>query len=628
MITYRPEIDGLRAIAVLSVVFYHAQFTFLQGGSFGVDIFFVISGFLISLDLFKKLESNTFSLLQFWEKRIRRIFPMLAFVSFLSLPFSLFLIVDSANKLDYLNSFIASILSVSNIYFRLNTDYFSPSVLDQPLIHTWSLAVEEQFYLIFPLIFLFAYKKINGYVLWAFVLIFLVSFSYANYSFFTSSYLSNFYLITSRAWELLAGSILAYCCHHQKIKTDRPILSYLGISFILFSIFFIKSDFYHVSFATLLPVLGTVLVIGYRSKYVYQILSNKIFIWIGLISYSLYLLHQPVFAFLNLYGLLWTHNIILKFAVILILLMGASITYRFIEKPFRYSQFSRKLIFQIFLLFILSFLAVGMLLKNYIENPLQKDIFSIKNECTADMGGTDGIACSKYGYGKKVVVIYGDSHAHYMANEKIQLPANEYKVYYVSKFGCPPLLGVKRYDKMGNSKYCDSFDKNKKVFEQVLLLKPDTIMLVGRWSMYQNGAHSKDILQPEHHLLHNIHGLDNHQSINFALPYTIDFLHKKGINVKILEQVPDLQKWGRSIFEKSKTVPYGDIQQWHQPENDLLIELEKKYPNSVIWTKSTFCSNQLCHVADKSNHYYIDNNHPSNAGVALINPVVKRNLFE
>jgi len=307
---YRPEIDGLRAIAVLSVVFYHAEFSVreqnpFQGGFIGVDIFFVISGFLITSIILKQVHAGNYSFRNFYERRARRILPALFLVMLVSIPFAWKLMLPQA-LMEYAGSIISSLFFGSNIWFWQESSYWAGASATKPFLHTWSLSIEEQFYVIFPFVVLFAWKFSQKYLLGILAVGFLISLQLADHGSITSPD-ATFYLLHTRAWELLAGAILA------KVAIDHGRLSHplldatmpaVGLFLIGNAIFFFNSDMGHPSFITLLPIVGTMLVIWFAKsgELVTDILSSKAFVWVGLISYSLYLWHFPIFAFAQIYN--------------------------------------------------------------------------------------------------------------------------------------------------------------------------------------------------------------------------------------------------------------------------------------------------------------------------------------
>jgi peptidoglycan/LPS O-acetylase OafA/YrhL len=307
-LTYRPEIDGLRAIAVGAVILYHAQITIFgyqpfKGGFIGVDIFFVISGYLITSIILKELvTTGSFSFKHFYERRVRRILPALLFVMLVSLPFAWMYLLPSS-FIDFSKSILYSLGFSSNFYFHYSgQQYGAESGLLKPFLHTWSLSVEEQFYILFPIVLLITFKYFRKYLIHILILGFVISLGLADWG--SRNHPSfNFYVLPTRGWELLAGSILAYFeinnGHRSKNKTFNLILPTIGLLLIGHSILFFNDEMFHPSFYTLSPIIGVCLMIWFSNKdeLITKILSTKLFVGIGLISYSLYLWHYPIFAF-------------------------------------------------------------------------------------------------------------------------------------------------------------------------------------------------------------------------------------------------------------------------------------------------------------------------------------------
>ena len=341
-LSYRPEIDGLRAVAVASVILYHAQFVvfgkdWFQGGFIGVDIFFVISGYLISRIIFNELQTQgSFSFLMFYERRARRILPMLLLVIFVSFPFAWRVLLPS-DFVEYVESIVASLLFGSNFFFYFTTtEYGADSSLLKPFLHTWSLGVEEQFYLVFPVIAIVAFKYCRNSTVTALVVLGLISLSFAEFMQARNSDL-NFYLPFSRFWELLVGSVLAYRELNFRSSTGgigKRVLPTVGMCLVVWSIFVFDGETPHPGVFTLIPIAGVALIIGFCSKedLIGRLLATKPFVALGLISYSAYLWHFPIFAFSRLGGNISGYD---KLGLVALTLCMSVASYIFVEKFFR-----------------------------------------------------------------------------------------------------------------------------------------------------------------------------------------------------------------------------------------------------------------------------------------------------
>jgi len=363
-ITYRPEIDGLRTISVFAVIIYHANFvlfghTLFQGGFIGVDIFFVISGYLITTLILKEIyKTNQFSFKYFYERRIRRILPVLLFVTIVTSIISYFILIPDS-LVDFGKSILSIISFSSNFYFWITGGkYGDESELLRPLLHTWSLSVEEQFYILFPIFLIIVikfFKQRIGIILFT---IFSLSLIFAQWSSITDLKIDyvifrwtikffekfNFYCLQSRIFELLIGSLLSYFELNNRGRGGRKSYSILnqicpslGIVLILYSfLFFNFNKIFHPSLITLIPLIGVSLIIWFSKKgeLITEILSSKILVFFGLISYSLYLWHYPIFAFLR-YIDIFNNSIWIKLLSILLTIILSIISYYLIERPFR-----------------------------------------------------------------------------------------------------------------------------------------------------------------------------------------------------------------------------------------------------------------------------------------------------
>jgi len=330
---YRSEIDGLRAVAVLPVILFHAGVTAFSGGYVGVDVFFVISGYLITTILYTEIREDRFSLLTFYERRARRILPALMFVCLCCLPFVVAWMIP-AQQQDFARSLMSVFVFGSNIYFWRASDYFAAEAEEVPLLHTWSLAVEEQYYLLFPLLLLLLLRYRDRVTISVLVAVTIGSLALAEYASWEYPG-ANFYLLPTRAWELLCGSLCALILARRG-PMQSDVLAGLGLAMIVLSIFLFDKTTRFPSVYAVLPVLGSVLVIlcATERTWVARVLSLKAVVAIGLISYSAYLWHQPIFAFARIRAgaepAIW---IMLGLSVLALVL--AAVSWRFVEQPFR-----------------------------------------------------------------------------------------------------------------------------------------------------------------------------------------------------------------------------------------------------------------------------------------------------
>lgn len=231
---YRSEIDGLRAVAVVPVILFHAGFQIFSGGYVGVDVFFVISGYLITTILVDDINSDRFKIIDFYERRARRIIPALLFVILVCVPFAWMWMIPSQMK-DFSQSLVAVSLFASNVLFQLESGYFATAAEEKPLLHTWSLAVEEQYYVLFPIFLLLTWRFGRNRVFWSIVVLAAMSLALSELASRIKP-TANFYLAPTRAWELLAGSIAAFIVGEQGVRSSNS-LSSIGLTAILVSIF-------------------------------------------------------------------------------------------------------------------------------------------------------------------------------------------------------------------------------------------------------------------------------------------------------------------------------------------------------------------------------------------------------
>ncbi len=344
---------------MVPVILFHAGAAPFSGGFVGVDVFFVISGYLITTILIDELEGGRFSIINFYERRARRILPALFFVMLCTLPFAWAWMLPSQLK-DFAQSLFAVSIFGSNFLFWKTSGYFAAAADEKPFLHTWSLAVEEQYYVLFPIFLFLAWRFGRNRVFWMIAFFAGVSLLISEWG-WRNEPKANFFLFPTRAWELFAGSIAAFVIKSHGIRTNQ-ILSGVGLLAILYSIFFYTEATPFPSVYALVPVGGSVLIVLFatRDTIAGRILSTRPFVAIGLISYSAYLWHQPLFAFARI-RLTEAPSFSLMMFLSVMALVLAAFSWKFVEQPFRLKAVTtRRLIFSVSLIGIVFFVAIGL----------------------------------------------------------------------------------------------------------------------------------------------------------------------------------------------------------------------------------------------------------------------------
>lgn len=481
-------LDGLRALAILPVIIYHINSYYLPGGFIGVDIFFVISGFIISKSAIDNYNSSgNFLFREFFVSRFKRIFPILFFVILVTNLISIFLLYPEVIY-DNAEATIFNLLFLSNFHFLNNGSYFNDAAEFQPLIHTWSLSVEEQFYLFFPIIFYFFLKKKNKFFIISFIFISIFSllasqlsgnlklsypFIEENFSFNNQSIFFSYYSSFGRVWEISAGVIigLSYSKISDQIsKINKYILDFfttIGLSLIFFSFILINKNHIFPGFITIYPVLGVIMCIVFidHSCITKKIISNNLLSKIGIISFSIYLIHQPLLVFFKIYfsnNLNYFHY----FSYFILLILFSVLSNLLIEKKYHQNKnvklstvikFVTVLIFLniliTYLIFenkgfnILKYKTAGInFLNQYQGKQTIKDDY--KNECSfIDTSGTvdrsrveiDQKECIIINDNKINILIWGDSHAMAL-NYGIRNIFQDFNISQITTNGCEPNL--------------------------------------------------------------------------------------------------------------------------------------------------------------------------------------------
>jgi len=496
---YRPDIDGLRAVAILGVLLFHIDERLLKGGFLGVDVFFVISGYLITGIIQREIENGTFSFVTFYERRIRRIMPAFLATVFVTSIASYFLLLPQ-EFLELAKSIAYAVLSISNFLFlESSLDYFAPDSSAIPLLHTWSLAVEEQFYMIFPIMLILLHKILAIKKWGLYVLILLTAASLgASCLRGTQDPMSTFFMLPYRAWEMLLGAILTL----PSLQKTHPLWSRItgigGVVLILAS-FLVLNEFSAVfPISQIAACLGASLVIysgGDQKSPSARILAFKPLVFIGLISYSLYLWHWPVIV-------LW-RSIFPVTPLAMFCQMAASMaigyaSWRFIERPFRSPLVTtRKTIFTGWVTASILLLSGSIFVRKsnsfkefYSENVRYFQSFKARNTNFDTPHAIRYSAKEAPIYGaenqKPVFALWGDSHARALVPKLHELAKSRNRSFQFFGFGGqPPVIGV-QLKEIGDN------PERARFSDEVLrhLLESDsisTVILHARWSYYNRG---------------------------------------------------------------------------------------------------------------------------------------------
>ena len=373
---YRKDINGIRAIAIVGIILFHLNVNYFQGAIICIDIFFVLSGYLITQVILNK--ENNFDIFLFWVQRARRVIPLLLLVVLISIPFALYFMTPS-NLSNHLQSVILTPIFFSNLLFWLESGYWDAPSQMKPLLHTWSIAIEGQFYFLFPLIFLIKNKKkvfITITLIWLISLLITIFHESKLLIIQTDKFLSlaDHFMPFGRWWQLMSGAFVAFFFKYNNNSSPKlnNLISIFGLSLLFISIFSFNNNYKFPGPLSLIPVFGTTLILLYSKEgnFVYKFLNLKILDHIGEISYSLYLWHFPILVYLK-YSLGSDLNVGNKIFIILLTYVLSLITYKYVEKPF----YKKKILStKVFLILIIIFITITSFLGLYINS--NKETFS------------------------------------------------------------------------------------------------------------------------------------------------------------------------------------------------------------------------------------------------------------
>ncbi len=670
---YRPEIDGLRALAIIPVVLFHAEIFGFQGGFVGVDIFFVISGFLITSILIREMKNGNFSFVTFWERRVRRILPALVVVVSVTCVIGTVLLTFPNDLADFGKSIIAQSFFLSNIFFMRRQGYFAAPPEASPLLHTWTLSVEEQFYILFPALLFLIYTYMRRHIMLALVLLATASFALSVYlvsivpghsftvPFFpdiwggTINKTAGFYLLPTRAWELLIGALLAVSAFTVHSKKLAEVLSVGGVCAILYAITQFDSGTPFPGFAALLPTLGSAAIIVSNTEIktiVGKILSLRYVVWVGLISYSLYLWHWPVFAFANI---LFVEKSVLQVCMLIVLsVVLAYISYALIETPFRTKNktHDKRYVIAVGLSLLALLSVVGYSLK-YIDTtgriPSHAQKFAIVDEnlgpreveCFRERNSeryeTEGPCL----LGKKTEVIspsfvvWGDSHAG-MLLSTIDMTSERNGVQGVL-FGTPGCIPIPNVSSNPPSEECEKIKSLASAYIRNHDIKH--ILLVARWNIYtvpEDNARTNTLIVETNSGREETTTHESKIVFENNLRNMIIEMNSEGRTVYVLKQVPEQADFNRKYFyslvhsntsREYEALSLREYKEFSAFNDSVFDILASDYNLQILDPSDILCSLERgCPLESHDSVIYRDRDHLNALGADLLAPLFERFL--
>jgi peptidoglycan/LPS O-acetylase OafA/YrhL len=637
---YRPDIDGLRALAVLSVIFYHFGISMFSGGYVGVDIFFVISGYLITTIIVSDIDAGNFTITKFYERRFRRILPALLVVVIASLIAGYFLL-SPTSLVDLGKSAVATALFSSNILFFFESGYFDSPAELKPFLHTWSLAVEEQYYIFFPIILaLIANLDEKRYFRWLFFMLCVSIIICITYTSKNSSFA--FYWIPARAWELFIGSLLAI-----KIipNTHKPFLcelySLLGIALIGYSIYFYSEDTLFPGWAALLPTIGAALII-YSGTSIRPVISRFFsrppIVFVGFISYSLYLWHWPVLVYTKIFFIKELTFSVMIGAISATFILSV-LSWKYIETPFRKkiifneknTLFSASAIASISIIFIGLVLVfnegypkrLGVSSDSYAKDPEWHHWHTCED--VVERFSYDHELCNLGSTHEQVkFILWGDSHARALASG-VNSSASHMGLRgeIATRSACPPLLGVERSGRDS----CNDF--NQRVLKHIATEPTlEIVILAARWTLSSQGTRYKNEAGSSVQLVDlesdGTGELSNFEVFKKGLTRTIEELQKLDKKVLIVTPVPEVgydvpsanvvtNLTGQDI----NTVIAPTLKEYRarsEQATAFFRQLKQQRSIGLVTPDNYLCNTSYCQVYFENTPLYRDDNHLSTFG--------------
>lgn len=646
---HHPFIDGLRAVAILPVIFFHYNIAHVTGGYVGVDVFFVLSGFLITGLISEQMKAGRFSIVHFYERRARRILPALFVTCLLSTVVALLLYLPHDFK-QFSRSLEGIALFGSNFIFARWTGYFADPVSTIPLLHTWSLAVEEQFYVFFPLILL----ALNNYfkdrifaIRFTIYMLFLISFV-LSIALLAPMPEKTFYLLHTRAWELMAGSLLALHLKELRIsKGAAEAMSVMGAVILLLCLFMYDRNTPFPGMAALPPCLATVFLLWSNINHtttLKKVLSSRPLVGIGLISYGLYLYHWPVLVFARYYFDREPSAGISLFLIALTFLI-AVFSYFYLEKPIRDGVLKKKTLFQLSGVGLAAFGLTGLLgvHTNGLPSRFNSDVLKyaqageennnatqIPQKCDdLIFPGVSGDKICKFGASPTAhpdFLLWGDSHAAALqAAVAAQAMKNHMTGWDIIRSGCPALVDADRADHfVGYS--CPAI--SAAVLDTVRRNKIKNVLLVTRWDMYALGWEKGSVETAREPFIsfttQDGRTLTRKDAFAASFEETIKKLKELGVNIWVVKQVPPQLVYVSSALAKAQYLgrnpddlerSYADIVNRRSFVDTVFADAAKSYPLHFIDPADKFCPQErICLISTDGQSLYMDNSHLSPYG--------------
>lgn len=641
-IRYRPDIDGLRAVAIVPVVLFHAGFAPFGGGFVGVDVFFVISGYLIACFILGQIDSGSFTLRAFYIRRIRRIFPAL----FLMMAGCAAIGWSLLTPHDYRRlgeSIVATVLFSSNVLFWLRSGYFAAPIEQRPLLHTWSLGVEEQFYLVFPVFLILLCRFFPRRLIAITLTLCLLSFG-LNLLTVKAHPSFDFFMAPTRIWELFVGALLAAGAVAPPRSNEwSEAAGLIGAALIGWAVFRFSGTMPFPGFAALAPALGAAAIIwaGTGGKgSVTRLLSRPAPVLVGKISYSLYLWHFPLLAFAT-YVVVDKPSLILRLALIALSIVLAVLSWLYVEQPVRQGRWvfgNSRAVFGGAAAAIALFGGFGLAahfvggFPSRIAEPA-RDIVAAEGDFNPDRetcmrldeASVARRPLCKFGVtdAEPEYALWGDSHAESLraAFDAAANRAHRAGIYLGSP-GCAAELGI---DRDGNR--CDRL--NAAIAARLLSLPSiHTVILAGRWGLWAEG-HPYRGETGNSVLLTDASGtpMDNHAALAAGLEGAVAKLTSAGKHVWLVGPIPEVgYNVPRTLYFDLKGVPRSielrpTIDEINNRENfvlKLLPEIAKKYHVSVIWPHQFLCDEQFCQVQKDGRPLYVDEGHLARSAAILM----------